>query len=503
MRRKELTQERRAEIGFEAYKAQNSEKSYGKITEIAKEYKVCRAFVYVLLAVFKSYLLEAYFVNELRKEIPKKELIARMTFLRMIGHNSIKSISEIMRYDDLKYSSTGTISETLFSIGQVLPNVQILPIDEKIKITAVSDEIFIGDQPILITVEPISSTILSIELAETRSTEVWENHISKIEEEGKIEIISMVTDGGKGLCGAVSKKDIAWQPDSYHAMAHRLGNWVSRLEAIAYKRIGIEYDRKDVISSAKTPKVINQRRYKYRKARKETIKAIEIYDNFCYLYSYIIKEMQPFHSDGRLRDKIEAQENIEVALELIESLENQAINKQVSTIKRILPELLNYFDEAKKAIKRCKDLLIDVETITTFTLIWKWHKELIKAKKTSRAKKAKEEYFFYLEYAKETLGEKFENLKTSIFRELDQIIQASSMVENINSILRPYLNNSKNQLNQEFLNLFAFYHNHRRYSDGKRKGKIPMEMLTRKKQEKDWVPLLMDYIGEVKPELFL
>ena len=37
MRRADLTQEKRAEIGYEAYKAQNSEKSYGKITKIAKE----------------------------------------------------------------------------------------------------------------------------------------------------------------------------------------------------------------------------------------------------------------------------------------------------------------------------------------------------------------------------------------------------------------------------------------------------------------------------------
>ena len=503
MRRTDLTQEIRAEIAHEAYKAQNSENSYGRIVEITKEYQVCRAFVYILLKVFKSYLLEAYFLKEVTKSISKKELIARMTFLRMIGHNSIKSISEIMRYDELKYSSTGTISETLFSIGKLLPKVQSLPLDKKIKITAVADEIFIGNQPILITLDPISSTILSIELVETRSEEIWKNHISEIEAEEKIEIISMATDGGKGLCSAVSKKNIAWQPDTYHAIAHRLGNGVNRLEAKAYKRIEIEYERKRIISSAKTQKVINQRRYKYAKACKETIKSIEIYDTFYYLYSYIIKEMQSFHSDGRLRNKVEAQGNIEVALELIESLENQAINKQITTIKRILPELLNYFDEAKRAIKRCKDLAIDDETITTLTLVWKWNKALIKAKKMLRRKKAREEYLFYLEYAKETLGDRFENLKTAIFTELDKIIQASSMVENINSILRPYLNNSKNQINQEFLNLFAFYHNHRRYADGKRKGKIPMEILTGKKQEKDWLPLLMDYIEGLQPELFL
>ncbi|MDQ7046161.1 MAG: hypothetical protein Q9M39_00425 [Sulfurovum sp.] len=64
-------------------------------------------------------------------------------------------------------------------------------------------------------------------------------------------------------------------------------------------------------------------------------------------------------------------------------------------------------------------------------------------------------------------------------------------VDPINSILRPYLDRSKNQVTQEFLNFFAFYHNHRVYNDGKRNGKIPMEILTNQKQGQDWIELLV------------
>ena len=70
------------------------------------------------------------------------------------------------------------------------------------------------------------------------------------------------------------------------------------------------------------------------------------------------------------------------------------------------------------------------------------------------------------------------------------------MVKCINSILRPYLNNSKNQVTQEFLNTFMFYHNHRRYHAGKRKGKTPMELLTGKKQKEDWIILLQKEVKE-------
>ena len=324
MIRKELTTEIRFEIAYLAYQAQYN-KIYGEITNLANRYKICRAFVYVLLNRLKEYISTIFSPKEQEKKIGKKEIIARVLMLRMVGGSSIQAISSLLKYDELEYSSVGSISQNLSAIGKMLPTVQTIPMDERKEITAVADEIFIGNQPILITAEPKSSAILSIELAKDRTKERWSEHIAKIELSGKIEIIYMVTDEGTGLRSAISDKDILWQPDTYHAIAHRLGKWVHILEARAYKKIAIEYERKRV----------------------------------------------------------------------------------------------------------------------------------------------------------------------------------SSIIENINSILRPYLDHSKNQITQEFLNLFAFYHNHRRYNDGKRKGKIPMEILTNKKQDKDWVELLTDFIEDTKPSFFL
>jgi len=55
----------------------------------------------------------------------------------------------------------------------------------------------------------------------------------------------------------------------------------------------------------------------------------------------------------------------------------------------------------------------------------------------------------------------------------------------------------------EQLNLIMHYHNHRRYRDGVRKGKTPMEILTGKEQAKDWIAILLEIIREKKPELLL
>jgi len=454
--------------------------------------------------MLKKNISQLFSPQEQQTPLSKKEIISKILIQRMVGKSSIEAISEIMKYENFNYSSVGYISQSLSAIGALLPVVQTIPVSEVIKITANADEIFIGNQPILITLEPKSSAILSIELADKRDESVWSEHFTRIELAGNIEIVRMVTDEGSGLRSAISDRGILWQPDTYHAIAHRLGKWVHRLEQRAYKRIEIEYERKRVLASAKNKKVINRRRYKYNKARKETQKAIEIYDNFLYLYTHIIKELQPFKSSGELRDREIAKDNIEVTLELIKSLNHEHINKQVESIEKILPNLLNYFKEAKEVIKRCKQLGINDDIITTLTLAWQWNKRLIKVKKNERRrKKVKSEKLFYLEYAKDILGDSYRNIKERLFNELDNIIQSSSMVENINSILRPYLNNSKNQVTQEFLNLFAFYHNHRRFKAGKRKGKTPMELLIGKEQDKGWIELLTDFVEKEEPSFFL
>lgn len=80
-----------------------------------------------------------------------------------------------------------------------------------------------------------------------------------------------------------------------------------------------------------------------------------------------------------------------------------------------------------------------------------------------------------------------------VFEKLDSVVKASSLVEMVNSLIRPYLNSCKGQITQETLNLIMFYHNHRRYKSGRRQGKAPIELLTGNALEGDWVDLLIQH----------
>jgi hypothetical protein len=445
-----------------------------------------------------------FFPNKEINSSNKKEIIKKILSYRLEGTMSTGAISTVMKREGLDYSGPSTISQSLSASGALISPIESIPTDKEFKIIALLDEIFIGSQPILITLEPISSAILNIELADNRTGETWEKHLNYPLANRNIEIVNVVSDNGLGIILGVknSLPNVHRQPDTFHALSNNLGIWISRLESKAYSAIKYEYEREAVYLNSKTEKTIEKKKELYEQACVKTIEAIELYEDFRYLYIQAIRQLNPFQSNGVLRNITKAKEDLEVALELIETIGHETINKEIKKIKKVLPNLLDYFDMAEKAIKNCKLLGLDDETIRILSLEWQWNKNWMKAKNPERKKIAKEEIDKHNFTAKCMLWEDYESTKEKVFKELDNIIQASSMVENINSLLRPYLNRSKNQVTQEFLNLFAFYHNHKVYKRGKRAGKTPIEILTGEKQDKDWLELLVERIESKEADFF-
>jgi hypothetical protein len=340
-------------------------------------------------------------------------------------------------------------------------------------------------------------------LSDTRKVEDWKRHWEFLEDNGYVAIY-LVSDEGKSLCQAQKETlvDIIRQPDTYHAIAHQLGKWVKILENAAYKAIDEEYDLYDKLDSAKSEGVINKRIEKCEKAQEIAHEKIDLYESYCFLYLCIIEQLQLFDRSGNLRDRKEAEENIGLALELVEALGIEKLTKAVGKVRRTMPGLLNYFDRAKSIVANLRALPIAQQALQALCLAWQWRKGMVKSKRAKARQYCDGNEEFYLGIAAGYLQEDYDLMKEQVYTGLDQIIQSSALVECINSIIRPYLNTSKNQITQETLNLVMFYHNHRRYKDGKRKGKTPIEILTGEKQNKDWIELLFEVVEEKEPVFF-
>jgi len=124
-----------------------------------------------------------------------------------------------------------------------------------------------------------------------------------------------------------------------------------------------------------------------------------------------------------------------------------------------------------------------------------WHHDHLSYQSGSKQKRYHQrEREFCLACADGLLGDAFDTLNVLVFDKLDSIVRASSLVEMVNSLIRPSLNSCKGQITPETLNLIMFYHNHRRYKSGKRQGKAPIEPLTGKPLEAPWWELLLQQV---------
>jgi hypothetical protein len=488
-RREDLTIEIRLAIANIALSAQLLGE-WGTITGLANQYDVSRTFVYSLASTLKEAapMLFGEAAGFIHSPSIRELSIQAMLSLRLEGRSSTGAISTIMERFGLQLSSTGSISQILSRIGALLP-MTVSTEDGVIRyLVFTSDEIFSKTTPILVTVDPISSVILRIELADSRKAEDWKKHFECLYDNGW-QAIYLVTDEGTGLRAghAEALSDVVRQSDTYHAIAHQLGAWTNRLEDAAYQAIALEQECERKWDSAKSDRVQEKRLEAYERAAEAAEKAIRLY----------------FDGNGNLRNRQQAEEQIKAGLLLMEGLGRNKITKAAGKVKRALADLLHYFDIAKGVVDECKELGIDEETLKAICIAWQWGKSVRKAKKDNRKKRAAEQERFCLEIAEGLLQEEQSGIQEKVYSKLDEIVQSSAMVECINSIIRPYLNNTKNHVTQEQLNLIMHYHNHRRYRDGKRKNKTPMEILTGQAQEKDWIELVFGIIREKDPELLL
>ena len=477
---------------------------WGTITHLADDFQLSRTFVYSLAGTLKE--ASKFLFGEISDPVsalsPRLFAIQMMLSLRLEGRSSIGAISTIMGRLGCELSSTGTISQTLSHIGSLLPTTLSVANGNTQYLVFASDEIFSKTTPILVTVDPCSSAILRIELAESRKGEDWKRHFECLYDNG-IEAVYLVSDEGTGIRAghAAVLSDVMRQSDTYHAIAHQLGHWVDRLETAAYKAIDEEHDDERKLASAKSDRTQAKRWANYEKSTEAVQKAVTLYDNFSYLYRCILGELNVFDRNGQLRNRQHAEEGINAGLALVEELNHVKMTDAVNKIKRTLPDLFHYFDVAKKVVEECKALPINEESLRAYCIAWQWGKAVRKAKKSTRKKKAQEREQFCLEIAEGLHQEASGSLHKEVYSKLDKIVQSSALVECINSIIRPYLNTTKNHVTQEQLSLIMHYHNHRRYRDGVRKNKTPMEILTGKEQAKDWISILFDMIREKDPQL--
>jgi hypothetical protein len=489
IRRHDLTPHTRIEMVRLAWLHQGI---YGKMTQIAQDYHISRTFLYQLIWAANLQLETLFSDQQPHVQVSQPLLEPLILLLRLEGKCSIPSLSSILKYFQYQPNSVGYLSECFHNYGGALPST--LAMAEHTVVFYLSDEIFARHQPILVTIEAQSTAILKIQLASDRSAETWKAHFDDLGAH-RFHSIGMVSDRGLGLVAGyhAACQDARWVCDRFHEFRD-LFDRRRQLERKAYAAIAKEDEAAHTFHHAKSEAHLHKRLQHYEHAHDACEQAIARYDQLDLLLHLLRDALHLCSPFGRLRTVAGVRSELVLLLSLIEEIDDAVLMKLLHPLRSHLDDILAPFEQAESIHGELLDL-VSQQILDALVLAWH-HEHLSYQSHTKQKHYHQHERQQWLDFAEGLLDNQFEPLKSVVFEKLDTIVQASSLVELVNSFIRPYLNSSKGQITQETLNLIMFYHNHRRYKSGKRQGKAPIELLTGEALEADWVGLLIQHVQE-------
>jgi hypothetical protein len=275
---------------------------------------------------------------------------------------------------------------------------------------------------------------------------------------------------------------------------------VARLEKQALQAIDKEYERQRIWKESQQRNwaaVQQKQKEKYEEAQANALQKIQAYDDFVFGYHFLLEQLQVFDANGELRSAQQAKENGQEALLFLQQLSIPNLDKQLKSIRnRIEQNLFAFLDKAASVVDELEKQ-IDSSILPFWTKAWQTHKNLIKAKSAKQRqfiRKHNQWLWDCLQQEYQMTKNDFEKLKQAIFAQLNAIVQSSALVEAVNSIIRKYTKMTKNQVSQPFLNLIMFYHNHRKFNRGERKGFAPIELLQNIRLKINPIDLILEYV---------
>src|SRR5713101_8869160 len=491
IRRPDLTPQTRIHIVTLAWLNQGV---YGKMTQIAQTYHISRTLLYQLLLA-ATVQLEVLFSEQPQMHSPAASLEPLALLLRLEGNCSIASISAICKRLGYQPNSVGHLSAYFHYYGQGLPSTLSMP--STTVVLYLGDEIFAIHTPILVTIEPQSTAMLRIELATDRSASTWKAHFETLHEH-HFSSIGMASDRGVGLVAGYREAhpEALWVSDQFHEF-HDLFHLRPQWERKAYSAIAKEDEAARKFHHAKSESNLSKRLLQYEQAQQACEQTIARYDQLDRLLQLLQEALQLCTSQGKLRTKEGVHSELTMLFQLLKEIDDAALDKILQPIQAHLDDIIVPYQQAEMMYAQ---LLAQVPQQILDALILAWHHHHLSHQSQGQQKHYHHfERQQWLDFADGLLDMAIAPLKTLVFDQLDSIIRASSLVEMVNSLIRPYLNSSKGQITQETLNLIMFYHNHRRYKGGKRQGKAPIELLTGEALEADWVDLFIQHAQEGSP----
>jgi hypothetical protein len=255
------------------------------------------------------------------------------------------------------------------------------------------------------------------------------------------------------------------------------------LEREAYKAIRKEAERKQVIASAKSEKVFEKRYEQWENAAKAMEKQIEVYE----LYSWLVGELRQGleivdAQSGLLRSATEMEAFLEGVALLMRELPVASVLAVAERLQRQKGELVKYLVPLQEKVAELIAQVGDEGLVRLCLKEWQLEKKTSHNSNSNRLETCRKQLQGWSE-------EVVKQVRKAIRWLLGQVVRASSLVETVNSWLRPFLWRRKGN-GAGIYNLLKLCWNTHRFLRGKRQGKTPQKLAGIEVSTDDWLQLL-------------
>jgi hypothetical protein len=444
---------------------------YGLVTELAQDYATSRQFLYTLRAKAQVALASVLAAGRSGRPLRDQRLVIddlavqrAILVLNQVTHASVRAIQESLPQILHVERSLGAIHGVLAEAAGRARKLVVVP---AAPVSVVVDEIFAAHGPVLEVVEPQSGAVLALTKTSSRDETAWGCTLLDLTDSG-VTIDQLTADGALGIGAGARAVGLA-EPhlDHWHTLRD-LGRIAQVLEHTAYRSLALA-ERTQQAAAAEAYRLAHGRRPQrgrplqaasdpasVQQATAEAEEAIRRADGVAIVLAAVREILPPVdRTTGRLHRSDGVRADLGAAVALLRDLGGRA-TEAASLLEHRVPGLVAYFAPLEAQLVGPRAVLGD--DVVDF-LAWAWHYR----------------HALALTEAAEAWGLDPERAR-QVWTALDQVVRATGMVENLNSILAPH-RAAHRGLPANVLSVFAVYRNHHVFARGKRAGHSPLELL--------------------------
>ncbi len=456
------------------------------ISELAGLHQVSRKFIYQQLDIAHDALEQAFALETGHPEkvlfylpVTRAWLRQLVLVLVLVCHSPLRGVVALLADLFGYHMSLGTVHNIVHSAVATARQINAREDLSNVRIGA-HDEIYQGDDPVLVGADTHSTYCYLLSLEKHRDADTWGIHLLELAQRG-FKPEATIADFAEGLrCGQEQAlPGVPCRGDVFHAL-YEMSALVRYLEnraceaLEAVEKLARQQKQHERRKGRKDLKVAQHLRF----AKAAAARAVALADDAATLYGWLRQDILAV-----------AGPDYQTRRELLDFVVAELLLREKQCEHRIRPVRVMLHNRGDDLLAFAKALDADVAAVMAAWQVSETTvRELLQVQQMSERDSRRWQREALL---RQQLGARYYGLSAAGEEMAGRVVRASSLVENLNSRLRGYFFLRK-QLGPEYLDLLRFYLNHHRFDrseQAERAGKSPAELLNGQGHE-HWLEML-------------